>query len=647
MNYLSVENLYKSFGPKDLLAGVSFGLNRGEKVALVARNGAGKSTLLKILGGKEKADSGSVVFRKGLNVAYLEQEPRFMPGTTVLEALLTAANPVAQAVKDYESSMEAWTADPNPGNETKMHQAMEDMENQNAWEYESTVRRIIGQLKIPSLTQSVESLSGGQLKRLALGGMLLSEPDFLLIDEPTNHLDLEMISWLEQYLSTSEMTLLMVTHDRYFLDRVCTQIIELEDGQINHYEGDFSYYLQMKTEKTQMNAVEMEKARNLYKRELEWVRKMPRARGTKAKYRVEAFDEVREKVFSVKKNQELELNTKMSRLGSKIIEAVHLKKSFGDRHLVDDFTYTFKRGEKIGIIGPNGVGKTTFLKMLLGLEQPDKGTVQVGETIVFGYYDQKGIVLPEGKRVIEVIKDIAEFVPMADGSKLSAGQLLNQFQFPPDFQYTLVDKLSGGERRRLYLLTVLIRNPNFLVMDEPTNDLDILTLTILEEFLLNFGGCVLIVTHDRYFMDKLTDHIFVFEGNGKIRDFPGTYSEFEVFLEKKAESKEEANSLEKVKVKSNDPQPTAEPNVAVIPNQLSQITKITSKATYKEKQEFEKLGKEIEVLEEQKSRLNSKLNSGELDSHTAALQASEELAKILADLDLKSMRWLELSEKIN
>ena len=403
----------------------------------------------------------------------------------------------------------------------------------------------------------------------------------------------------------------------------------------------------MKTEKTQMNAVEMEKARNLYKRELEWVRKMPRARGTKAKYRVEAFDEVREKVFSVKKNQELELNTKMSRLGSKIIEAVHLKKSFGDRHLVDDFTYTFKRGEKIGIIGPNGVGKTTFLKMLLGLEQPDKGTVQVGETIVFGYYDQKGIVLPEGKRVIEVIKDIAEFVPMADGSKLSAGQLLNQFQFPPDFQYTLVDKLSGGERRRLYLLTVLIRNPNFLVMDEPTNDLDILTLTILEEFLLNFGGCVLIVTHDRYFMDKLTDHIFVFEGNGKIRDFPGTYSEFEVFLEKKAESKEEANSLEKVKVKSNDPQPTAEPNVAVIPNQLSQITKITSKATYKEKQEFEKLGKEIEVLEEQKSRLNSKLNSGELDSHTAALQASEELAKILADLDLKSMRWLELSEKIN
>ena len=576
-----------------------------------------------------------------------EQEPKFVAGTTVLEALLTAANPVAQAVKDYESSMEAWTADPNHRNETKMHQAMEDMENQNAWEYESTVRRIISQLKIPSLTQVVESLSGGQLKRLALGGMLLSEPDFLLIDEPTNHLDLEMIGWLEQYLSTSEMTLLMVTHDRYFLDRVCTQIIELEDGQINHFDGDFSYYLQSKAEKTQMNAVEMEKARNLYKRELEWVRKMPRARGTKAKYRVEAFDEVREKVFSVKKNQELELNTKMSRLGSKIIEAVHLKKSFGDRHLVDDFTYTFKRGEKIGIIGPNGVGKTTFLKMLLGLEQPDKGTIQVGETIVFGYYDQKGIVLPEGKRVIEVIKDIAEFVPMADGSKLSAGQLLNQFQFPPDFQYTLVDKLSGGERRRLYLLTVLIRNPNFLVMDEPTNDLDILTLTILEEFLLNFGGCVLIVTHDRYFMDKLTDHIFVFEGNGKIRDFPGTYSEFEVFLEKKAESKEEANSLEKVKVKSNDPQPTTEPNVTVRPNELSQITKVTSKATYKEKQEFEKLGKEIDLLEEQKSRLNSKLNSGELDSHTVALQASEELAKILADLDLKSMRWLELSEKIN
>ena len=634
MNYLSVENLYKSFGPKDLLAGVSFGLNRGEKVALVARNGAGKSTLLKILGGREKADSGTAVFRKGLNVAYLEQEPKFVAGTTVLEALLTAANPVAQAVKDYESSMEAWTADPNHRNETKMHQAMEDMENQNAWEYESTVRRIISQLKIPSLTQVVESLSGGQLKRLALGGMLLSEPDFLLIDEPTNHLDLEMIGWLEQYLSTSEMTLLMVTHDRYFLDRVCTQIIELEDGQINHFDGDFAYYLQSKAEKTQMNAVEMEKARNLYKRELEWVRKMPRARGTKAKYRVEAFDEVREKVFSVKKNQELELNTKMSRMGSKIIEAVHLKKSFGDRHLVEDFTYTFKRGEKIGIIGPNGVGKTTFLKMLLGLEQPDKGTVQVGETIVFGYYDQKGIVLPEGKRVIEVIKDIAEFVPMADGSKLSAGQLLNQFQFPPDFQYTLVDKLSGGERRRLYLLTVLIRNPNFLVMDEPTNDLDILTLTILEEFLLNFGGCVLIVTHDRYFMDKLTDHIFVFEGNGKIRDFPGTYSEFEVFLEKKAESKVEDKK-------------TTDSPVEVIPNELSLNTKATSKATYKEKQEFEKLSKEIDLLEEQKSRLNSKLNSGELDDHNATLQASEELAKILADLDLKSMRWLELSEKIN
>ena len=625
MNYLSVENLFKSYGNKQLFNGISFGLNRGDKVALVARNGAGKSTLLKILIGIDHPDAGQVVFRKGLNIAYLEQEPKFKAGTTVLEALFTASNPVAKAVKAYENAMAAFNHEQSAENERNMHRAMEEMEMQNAWEYEATVQRIISQLKIPSLTQKVESLSGGQMKRLALGGMLLSEPDFLLVDEPTNHLDLEMIGWLEQYLSTSTMTLLMITHDRYFLDRVCSQIIELEDGKINHYEGDFSYFLQTKSERTQMLNSEMEKTKNLYVRELEWVRKMPRARGTKAKYRTEAFEEIREKVFSVKKSQELELNVKMTRMGSKIIEAVNLNKSYGSRVLAKGFSYTFKRGEKIGIVGPNGVGKTTFLKMLLGLEQPDSGTVQIGETIVFGYYDQKGIVLPEGKRVIEVIKDIAEFVPMADGSKLSASQLLNQFLFSPEVQYTLVDKLSGGERRRLYLLTVLIRNPNFLVLDEPTNDLDIITLTILEEFLLNFVGCVLIVSHDRYFMDKLTDHIFIFEGNGSIRDYPGTYTEYEMFAEKPVPS-----------------------NAAPIEHESKpQAQSPTSKVTYKERQEFDALSKAIEVLEEQKQAFETQLNTGQTLDHVKAVEITAQLAKVLTELDLKSTRWLELSERMS
>lgn len=628
MNYLSVESLSKSYGNKKLFDKITFGVSQGQKIALVAKNGAGKSTLLKIISGIDTPDSGQITFRKGLTVAYLEQEPKLDDNLTVLEAVLASNNPITNAIKNYEQAIELLEQNASPVNNDKLQDAMGEMDMLNAWDYELKIKQILSRLKLSDLQQSVSSLSGGQRKRVALSKILIADPDLVIMDEPTNHLDLEMIEWLENFLMNKELTLLLVTHDRYFLDRVCTEIIEIEDSRIYQYDGNFTYFVEKKAERETIENSELDKARNLYKRELEWVRKMPRARGTKAKARVDAFDDVKEKAAGKMKQEELQLAVKMTRMGDKILELIRLDKSFSEKKILDKFSYVFKRGEKIGIMGPNGVGKSTFLNIIQGIETVDAGKIQTGETIVFGYYSQKGITLNNDKRVIEVVKDIAEFIPMADGSKLSASQLLLRFQFSGDMQYSFVSKLSGGEKRRLYLLTVLIKNPNFLILDEPTNDLDILTLSVLEDFLQNFGGCVLIVTHDRYFMDKLIEHLFVFEGEGLIKDFPGTYTDYSNWKESELrKSKNTDNTkLEKKNVVDQDVVPVSK-----------------KKISFKEKFEFDQLEKELKDLETEKNKLTEILSDNS-ENHELLLKKGELLGKVIAQIEEKSLRWLELSE---
>ncbi|MGZ4048032.1 MAG: ABC-F family ATP-binding cassette domain-containing protein, partial [Bacteroidia bacterium] len=481
----------------------------------------------------------------------------------------------------------------------------------------------------------IGTLSGGQKKRVALAKVLIDEPHLLILDEPTNHLDVEMIEWLENYLVSKDMTLLLVTHDRYFLDSVCTEIIEIDNGNLHHYRGNFQYYVEKKAERESMENSEIDKAKNLFRRELEWVRKMPKARGTKAKYRVDQFEVTKEKAFSKQTEEKLALGVKMSRIGGKILEFVKIKKAFGSTKIVNDFSYIFKKGEKIGVIGKNGVGKSTFLNMIMGLENPDAGTITSGETIVFGYYSQEGLKLAEDKRVIEVVKDIAEFIPLADGSKLSASGLLTKFLFPPDVQYGYVSKLSGGERRRLYLMTILIKNPNFLILDEPTNDLDIVTLSVLEDFLTNFQGCVLIVTHDRYFMDKMVDHLFVFEGEGVVRDFPGNYTEYR-------DKKESEEKIQRKEISQNAKSESIE-TLVVTENKKEEEATTKKKLSYKEKLEFEQLEKDIAKLEEEKAKITDLLNAGS-NNHEDAVKWSSEIGAIISKLDEKSLRWLELSE---
>jgi len=631
MNYLSVENLSKSFGNKVLFNNINFGISKGQKTALVAKNGAGKTTLLKIIDSKEIADKGTVTFRKEISKAYLEQEPKLNDKLTVLEAVLESENPVTNAIKNYEQAILDVETDSSEVNNNKLQDAMSEMDMHNAWDYELRIKQILSRLKITDMSQSVSTLSGGQRKRVALSRILISEPDFVIMDEPTNHLDLEMIEWLENFLMGKELTLLIVTHDRYFLDRVCTEIIEIDGGEIFKYDGNFSYFVEKKAEREMMENSEVDKARNLYKRELEWVRKMPKARGTKAKARVDAFDDVKEKALGKKTQEQLELSVKMTRMGGKILELVNLTKSFGDKMILDKFSYVFKKGEKIGIMGQNGVGKTTFLNIIQGLENADSGNIQTGETIVFGYYSQKGIKINEEKRVIEVVKDIAEFIPLADGSKLSASQLLLKFQFSGDMQYSPVSKLSGGEKRRLYLMTVLIKNPNFLILDEPTNDLDIMTLSVLEDFLQSFGGCILIVTHDRYFMDKLIDHMFVFEGNAVVKDFPGTYSDYSAW---KSEQQKTAKQAETVK--------QAIPEKVV---EKKQVVETKRKSTFKEKFEFDQLTKDLEQLEIEKNQLTEKLNLGS-QNNDELMKAGTRLSKVVSLIDEKTSRWLELSELV-
>ena len=574
--------------------------------------------------GKDIPDSGSIFIHKSLTVGFLEQDPSMDEDKSIIENVFSGNSPLLRAIGNYEAALEAFEHDHTPQAAKNLEAAHAEMDAQDAWDYEQKIRVILSTFRIHHLDQPVGTLSGGQRKRVALAKMLILDPDLLILDEPTNHLDVAMVEWLEEYLSSRNMTLLLVTHDRYFLDRVCNQILELDEGKMYVYNGNFSDFIEKKAMREATEASELDKTRNIYRRELEWVRRMPKARTTKSKSRLDAFDKIADKAKGKGPQESLQLEVKMSRLGGKILEMIKVRKAFGSTIIADGFTYTFNRGERIGIVGKNGVGKSTFLNMIMELEQADSGKIQSGTTIVYGYFSQESMQVADNKRVIDVVKDIAEFIPLADGSQLSAAQLLQRFLFAPETQYTYVSKLSGGEKRRLQLMTVLIRNPNFLILDEPTNDLDIMTLSILEQFLLEFQGCLLLVSHDRYFMDKLVDHLFVFEGDGVITDFTGNYTEYRAMAD--AREKEQKKVVPPVQEKPAEPE---------APRQ---------KKSYKEKREWETLEKELADLEKEKLQLEAALsNPG--DDIESITRHSERLAEVNGLIDEKELRWLELSEK--
>lgn len=637
MNLLSVENLSKGFGGKDLFKKISFGVNYGDKVALLAKNGSGKTTILNILKGIEIPDEGNVVFKKEIKVGFLEQEPQLRGGNTIIEVLLSAENPISKALREYEAALQAHALDPmSEKNADRLDLATNEMTILNAWDAEVRMQTIAGKLGLTNFDQEIKTLSGGQRKRLALACLLLNEPDLLILDEPTNHLDIEMIEWLEHHLSTAVKSLLLVTHDRYFMDEICNQIIEIDNKQIYHYKGNYQYYIEKKTEREMNEASEIDKAKNLYRKELEWMRRMPKARGTKAKSRITSFYETEEKAKSKKQTQKIDLSVKMARLGSKILELIKISKSFGDKHLLSQFSYTFKNGDKIGLVGKNGSGKTTLLNIILGSEPSDTGKIATGDTVVFGYYSQMGMKIDENKRVIEIVKDFGEFIPLANGTTMSASQLLTRFNFPPDVQFGYASKLSGGEKRRLYLMTILMKNPNFLILDEPTNDLDIETLQTLEDFLVDFNGCVLIVSHDRYFLDKIITQVFAFQGDGTMKDFPGNYTEYRNWQDEQEELKREQAKQPAKKIEEKPIAKVETPVTSTAPKQ-------TKKLSYKEQREVEELEKEIAELETSKNKISEELSSGTLD-HKDLLDKGFQLQKIEESLDTKSMRWLELQE---
>ncbi|MEY4876279.1 MAG: hypothetical protein RL708_1428 [Bacteroidota bacterium] len=623
MHYASLENVSKSFGVQPLFENITLHINEGDKIALIAKNGNGKSTMLKMLCGKEYCDTGKAWIHKDVNVVFLNQEPLFEEQKTVLENIFNHPNPQLQLIKDYENELQN-----NPESD-ELIRLMHEIDNQGAWGIENEVHQIISKLKLSFLTKPMNQLSGGQRKRVALAKTLIdvgfmNQHTLLILDEPTNHLDFSMIEWLEHYLNSHSLTLLLVTHDRYFLDNVCTTIIELEDSIIYPYEGNYAYFLEKKAEREMVAASELQKDKNIFRRELDWIRKQPKARTVKSKSRIDAFDEVKQRAMKRKDDLQLELQVKMTRLGGKTVEMKKVYKAYGDLEILKGYDYTFKKGERIGIVGPNGVGKSTFLNLIQNLEQPDSGKINIGETVVFGNYDQKGLHLKEDRRVIEFVKDIAENFVLANGTKVSPSQFLQKFLFEGDKQHTFISKLSGGEKRRLHLLSVLYQNPNFLILDEPTNDLDLLTLQVLEEFLLEFPGCVAIVSHDRYFLDKLVDHLMVFEGNGVISDFPGTYTEYREFL-KATVKDEDDNEVEETKPIEN--KQTEKP-----------------KLNYNEKKEYDKLEKEIEKLETEKKQIEESLNTEtNFDKINAA---SLRLGEIMKLMDDKGMRWLELGEKM-
>ena len=622
ISYLQIDKLTKSFGDLVLFEDITFGVAQGQKIGLIAKNGTGKTTLLNIIGGKEDYDSGEVVFRKDLRVGYLEQSPSYPEELTVLQACFHSKNETVRLIAEYEEAMAK-----------EDHSNLEDiltrMDSFKAWDYEQKAKQILGQLKIHNFNQKIGELSGGQLKRVALANVLITDPELIILDEPTNHLDLEMTEWLEDYLSRANISILMVTHDRYFLDRVCSEIIEIDNKQIYSYKGNYSYYLEKRQERVEAMNADVERTKNLLRTELNWMRRQPQARATKARSRIDAFHELEARLQSTRSRGEVRLDVKASRIGTKIFEAKEVGKRFGELVILDKFNYNFTRYEKLGIVGDNGCGKSTFLKLLTGIERPDSGTIEVGETVRFGYYSQQGLEFDEGKRVIDVVTEIAEQIDLSDGRRMSASQFLQHFLFTPETQYSFVARLSGGERRRLYLCTVLMRNPNFLILDEPTNDLDIVTLGILEEYLRAFKGCVIVVSHDRYFVDKVADHLLVFCGGGEIKDFTGTYSEY-VAWKREYEAARHAQEAQ------------ARPKPQAVRTQAAETA--PRKLSYNEKRELEMLEREIPVLEAEKAALEESLSSGSLGVDELTAQ-SQRIVELIGLIDEKTMRWLLLSER--
>jgi ABC transport system ATP-binding/permease protein len=628
MNYLSIENISKGFGDEPLFENLSFGINKGDKLALIAANGTGKSTIMRILNGKEEADSGTVSFAEGIRTGFLEQEPDLDDEQTISEMVNGSHTAVLQTIRAYEKALADQTAHYSTETQLAFEKASARMDAMQAWTYEQRLEQLLGQFGIYDLSQKIGQLSGGQKKRLALALVLLDEPDLLLLDEPTNHLDVDMIEWLEKYLQQQNITLLMVTHDRYFLDRVCNNILELFFGTLYHHKGNYSYYLQKSAEREEALRIETEKAGQQYKQELAWMRRQPKARTTKSKSRIDAFYELKEKASQQRNQQQIKLEMNMNRMGGKVLEMQHVTKSYDGQVVIDGFDYMFAKGERIGIIGPNGAGKTTFLNLITRQVKADKGKIISGDTVVFGYFTQKGFQFEEDKSVIEVVKDIAEVIELGEGRQATASQLLQQFNFPPKMQRQPVSLLSGGEKRRLFLLTVLVKNPNFLLLDEPTNDLDLHTLLILEQFLQYYKGCLLLVSHDRYFMDQVIDQLFVFEGKGKVRGFVGNYSEYrQVMTERERQEREKAAMRQKEKT---------------IQNKLVSKSE-KKKRTFKEQKEYEQLGMQIDELEKEKKMLEDSLSAPDSDFKEIE-RVSMRLSAINDLLDEKSFRWLELDE---
>ncbi len=623
MVFVQVENLTKSFGDLVLFEKISFGISEGSRIGLIAKNGVGKTTLLNILSGKEGSDEGNIIFRRDLRVGYLEQDPQYPAGLTVLQACFHSENETVRLIADYEKAMSS-------NDHSGLEEILEKMDHLKAWDYDQKAKQILSRLNINRFDQKIEELSGGQLKRVALANVLITEPDVLILDEPTNHLDLEMTEWLENYLNRSNITLLMVTHDRYFLDRVCNEILEIENRQIFSYKGNYSYFLEKRAERMDARIAEVERANNLLRKELDWMRRQPQARATKAKARIDAFYELEKKAKQDFSDQNVRLNIQSTYIGNKIFEAVDVSKQWDDLKITDHFNYIFARYEKLGIVGNNGTGKSTFIKMLMGEVQPDSGYFDIGETVVFGYYSQDGLQFDEQMKVIDAVQNIAEVIRLGNDKTLSASQFLQHFLFTPEKQHNYIYKLSGGEKRRLYLCTVLMKNPNFLVLDEPTNDLDIVTLNILEEYLQSFKGCVIVVSHDRYFMDKVVDHILVFRGNADIKDFPGNYSDYREW--KEISEKEEQGKESRIQNKTEKTQEKRDP-----------VNTGKKKLSYKEKCEFETLESEISILENEKVTLENKLGSGTLSTEEL-ISKSQRISKLIKLIDEKTMRWLELSE---
>lgn len=621
--YLQVENLTKSYGELVMFDRISFAINEGERIALIARNGAGKSTLLNLIAGHDSADEGTITPRRDLRVAYLEQDPAFDPALTVLEASLGANRDDARVIAAYERAITDPTGE-------GLQEAMTEMDARGLWDREQRVKQILSRLRIDDFGQRVGTLSGGQLKRVALASVLLSECDLLILDEPTNHLDTEMTEWLEEYLTSSRSALLMVTHDRYFLDRVCSDILELEERRLYHYHGNYSYYLAKRQERIDAAAAQRESDENRYRHELEWIRRQPQARATKAQARIDAFYDLKDRLQTTRTQRAVRLEVQAGRIGTKIFEAKEVCKSYGEKRILDHFNYNFARYEKLCIVGDNGCGKSTFLRLLMGLEQPDSGTIEVGESVRFGYYSQQGLEFDPSKRVIDIAHDIAREVDLGDGRRLSASQFLHHFLFLPEQQYNYVAKLSGGERKRLYLCTVLMRNPNFLVLDEPTNDLDIMTLGVLEEYLRAFRGCVIVVSHDRYFVDKVADHLLVFCGDGEIKDFAGNYSEYLVWKRDFEAARRAAAVAEEQRNR-----PIEEPR---------RQKPASKRLSFREQQEFAALDAEIPALESEKAELEALLSSGTLP-HEELTRTAERIGTLIDEIDEKTMRWLKLSER--